>query len=113
MESACFPIGGVFGVFDIEDLVDVLRRENAQNIFVARMPPEVQYCDYICIATSKSTRHMSAIMQFVRRVYKKKRNRTDVVPNTEGKGGNDWMAIDLGMRFWSCERGSRKVEVFR
>lgn len=98
------------GVFDIEDLVDVLQRENAQDIFVARIPPEIKYCDYICVVTSKSKRHMAAIMQFVRRMYKKKRNSSDLVPNTEGKGGSDWMALDLGRRFRSG-KGRRKVEV--
>lgn len=111
MVSTCFPIGGVLGVFDIEDLVEVLKRENAQDIFVASMPPEIKYCDYICVATSKSKRHMAAIMQFVRRVYKKKRNSSDLVPTTEGKGGSDWMALDLGRQFRLCKKGRKKVEV--
>lgn len=90
-----FP-GGKTGVFDIEDLVEVLKVENAENIFVAHVPNEINYVDYMCIVTGKSQRHMKAIAQFVRRVYKKKRQTNDIIPKLEGAESKDWMAIDLG-----------------
>lgn len=89
-------VGGVNGVYEIEDLIDVLKRDNAEDIFVAKVPKEISYVDYICVASCKSTRHMKAISEFVRKVYKQKRHSYDRVPITEGKSSSDWMALDLG-----------------
>lgn len=87
---------GIFGVFDIEDLVDTLRHQNAEAIFVASVPKDIKYVDYIVIVSGRSQRHMQAMMQFVRRVYKQKHHQNDIVPTTEGANSPDWMAIDLG-----------------
>ncbi|XP_018577198.1 uncharacterized protein LOC108915613 [Anoplophora glabripennis] len=84
------------GVFDIEDLVEVLKRENSKNIFVAKVPRDIKYVDYICIVSGKSQRHMQAIAQFVRKIFKEKRNKNDIVPKLEGEFSKDWMALDLG-----------------
>ncbi|CAH1117485.1 unnamed protein product [Phaedon cochleariae] len=87
---------GKSGVFEIEDLVDVLKRENAIDIFVAKVPNEIKYVNFICIVSGKSQRHMQAIAQFVRRVYKMKRHQGDIIPKLEGENSKDWMALDLG-----------------
>ncbi|XP_069698294.1 mitochondrial assembly of ribosomal large subunit protein 1 [Periplaneta americana] len=87
---------GVRGVFDIEDLVDVLRNERLEDIFVVSLPEEFKYVDYIVVVTAKSVRHMSAVAEFVRKVYKKKRHSYDLIPKIEGKNCKDWMALDLG-----------------
>ncbi|XP_022908322.2 uncharacterized protein K12H4.2 [Onthophagus taurus] len=87
---------GLNGVFEIEDLVDVLKRENAEDIFVASVPEHLQYVNYMVIVTGKSFRHMKAIAQFVRRVFKNKRGQDDVVPRLEGENSKEWMALDLG-----------------
>lgn len=87
---------GLTGVFDIEDLIDVLKRENALDIFVAKIPDGINYADYICVASVKSTRHMHAVCQFVRRVYKMKRSKKDRIPKLEGEKSKDWQALDLG-----------------
>ncbi|KAK9879706.1 hypothetical protein WA026_006766 [Henosepilachna vigintioctopunctata] len=87
---------GLTGVFDIEDLVDVLKRENGQDILVVEIPKEISYADYICLVSCKSQRHMQAIAQLVRRVYKMKRKKGDVVPKLEGANSSDWLALDLG-----------------
>lgn len=87
---------GLMGVFDIADLVDVLRIENSEDIFVAEVPARYNYVDHICIVTGKSYRHMQAIGQFVRQVYKRKRLPNDYIPALEGKNSKDWMALDLG-----------------
>ncbi|KAG5898960.1 hypothetical protein JTB14_004680 [Gonioctena quinquepunctata] len=87
---------GESGVFEIEDLVEVLRRENSLDIFVAKVPKEAKYVDYICIISGKSKRHMQAIAQFVRRVFKQKRHKGDTVPKLEGGESKDWIALDLG-----------------
>lgn len=96
--TKCCVLGGINGVYEIDELLEVLRRDNAQEIFVANVPPDVKYVDYICIVTGKSYRHMQAIAEFVRKVYKKKRHSYDPIPILEGKESRDWMAIDLGDR---------------
>lgn len=87
---------GKTGVFEIDDLVTVLRLNNAENIFVCSVPKEYKYVDFICIATGMSFRHMRGISEFVRKVYKMKRHQTDIIPKIEGENSRDWMALDLG-----------------
>jgi len=88
--------GGVHGVFDIEEIVDVLRRENLENICVVSLPPSTKYVDYIVVVTGKSKRHMTAVAEFIRKLYKRKRHPHDVIPRIEGEMSSDWMALDLG-----------------
>ncbi|KAL0119611.1 hypothetical protein PUN28_007805 [Cardiocondyla obscurior] len=87
---------GVTGVFDIEDLVQLLERDKAKNIFVASVPKEYAYVDYIVVASGNSQKHMNALIAFVRKIYKLKKHTTDPIPRTEGKNCKDWMALDLG-----------------
>ncbi|XP_034174913.1 ribosomal silencing factor RsfS-like protein, 312 isoform X1 [Osmia lignaria lignaria] len=87
---------GTNGVFKIEDLVLLLQKENAKNIFVASVPPELSYVDYMVVVTGKSNKHMQALAEFVRKVYKLKRHKTDLIPKIEGKDSNHWIALDLG-----------------
>lgn len=87
---------GKTGVFDIEDLVAVLKRENAKDIFVCRVPKELKYVDYMVVITARSHRHMKAMAEFVRKMYKIKRNGDEQIPKIEGKNSDEWMAIDLG-----------------
>lgn len=87
---------GRTGVYEIEDLISVLRLNNAENIFVCSVPKEYKYVDYICVVTGMSFRHMRGMAEFVRKVYKMKRNPTDTITKIEGENSNDWMALDLG-----------------
>lgn len=48
------------------------------------------------VVTGRSYRHMISIASFVRRVYKKKRKETDILPKIEGDKSCDWIALDLG-----------------
>lgn len=89
-------LGGKTGVFEIEELVEILKRDNAENIFVCAVPEEYKYVDYICVTTGRSTRHMIALAEFVRKMYKLKRNNDDILPKIEGRTSKDWMALDLG-----------------
>lgn len=73
-----------------------MRLNNAENIFVCSVPKEVKYVDYICVVTGMSFRHMRGIAEFVRKIYKMKRNPTDIIPKIEGENSRDWMALDLG-----------------
>lgn len=84
------------GVFEIDDLVEVLRRDNADNIFVCSVPKELKYVDYICVVSGRSYRHRKAMAQFVRKMFKIKRHPGDVLPKIEGEQSTEWMALDLG-----------------
>lgn len=39
---------------------------------------------------------MQALANFVRKVYKLKKSKTDFLPKIEGENSNDWIALDLG-----------------
>lgn len=89
-------LGGKTGVFDIEDLCELLRRENARDIFVASVPQDIRYVDYICVVSTRSKRHLLAVAEFVKKVYKKKCYKNDPIPKIEGKNSDEWLALDLG-----------------
>lgn len=77
-------------------MVDVLRRENAEDIFVCSVPKDFKYVDYLAVCSGRSYRHMLAMAEFVRRMYKIKRQKGDILPKIEGEKSRDWMAMDLG-----------------
>ncbi|XP_012286085.1 uncharacterized protein LOC105702806 [Orussus abietinus] len=87
---------GTNGVFEIEHLIDVLKKDKAVDIFVATVPKEYAYVDYIVVVTGKSQKHMIALAQFVRKIYKIKREKGDRIPKIEGKKSQEWLALDLG-----------------
>ncbi|KAI4503783.1 hypothetical protein M0802_001186 [Mischocyttarus mexicanus] len=87
---------GVNGVYEIEDLVMVLQKDNARNIFVASVPKDYGYVDYFVVVTGKSRKHMSALAEYVRKIFKLKMNKTDIIPKIEGAKSEDWIALDLG-----------------
>ncbi|XP_076243468.1 ribosomal silencing factor RsfS-like protein, 312 isoform X2 [Calliopsis andreniformis] len=62
---------GETGVFEIEDLVQLLRKDNAINIFVVSLPSDRAYVDYIVVVTDPSVK-------------------------IEGEASKDWIALDLG-----------------
>lgn len=48
------------------------------------------------VITARSHRHMKAMAEFVRKMYKIKRRKGDLIPKIEGKNSEDWLAMDLG-----------------
>ncbi|EDV97010.1 mitochondrial assembly of ribosomal large subunit protein 1 [Drosophila grimshawi] len=87
---------GIRGVFDVEDLVELLRKENVDDIFVCYVPEELKYVDHLVVCSARSYRHMLATAEFVRRMFKIKRSKGDLLPRIEGEKSRDWMAMDLG-----------------
>ncbi|CAH4031604.1 uncharacterized protein LOC123711067 [Pieris brassicae] len=87
---------GKNGVFEIEDLVDLLHRENSRDVFVTTVPKHINYVNYICIVTARSKKHIQALAEFVRKVYKRKCSKSDYIPRLEGKDSDQWIALDLG-----------------
>lgn len=76
--------------------MSLLQREKAQNIFVVTVLPKLSYVNYLVVVTGKSQKHMIALATFIRKVYKLKRHKTDLIPTIEGKESKDWIALDLG-----------------
>lgn len=77
-------------------MVAILKRDNADNLVVCTVPKHLKYVDYMVIVTARSHRHMKALAEFVRKMYKIKRNKADRVPRIEGKNSDEWLALDLG-----------------
>lgn len=89
-------IDGKTGVFDIEELVEVMKLENAKDIIVISVPAERQYVDYMVIVTGKSTRHVWALAEFIRNLYKRKKYEYEKIPQLEGDKDSKWLAMDIG-----------------
>ena len=49
---------GKTGIFDVEELVLILKQEGLNNVAVISVPQELQYVDYLVIATGKSPKQM-------------------------------------------------------
>lgn len=85
------------GVFDVEELVEILVKERARNICVIKVPSHHQYVDHMVIVSGRSLKHLKAMAEFIKKLYKRKKSEADYFPAIEGKKSDDWMAIDLGM----------------
>lgn len=88
---------GESGVFDIDDLVVQLQKENARDICVIHVPPSIQYANYIVVCSGLSVRHLRAISENLSTQYKQQRWKED--PDhvrIEGENSNEWKAIDFG-----------------
>ena len=86
---------GHTGVFDVQELVEVLREEGLRDICVLRMPEEHAYVGHMVVVTARSHQHMLATAQFIRKLYKRKRLPSDPVPRIEGQSSKEWIAMDL------------------
>lgn len=82
--------------FSIDHMVSLLRQENAKDICVIQLPPEMRYSDYFIIVSGSSTRHLQAMAQYFIKMYKFLK--TDSQPHVliEGKDSDSWMCIDFG-----------------
>lgn len=82
---------------EIPELVSILERENAKDIFVCRVPKDCKYVDFMVVCSSHSFRSMSALAEIVRRTVKcKNEDKIIGLPAIEGAKSKDWMALDLG-----------------
>ncbi|XP_051999794.1 mitochondrial assembly of ribosomal large subunit protein 1 [Xyrauchen texanus] len=82
--------------FDVRMLVSVLRQENAADICVIRVPQELKYSDYMIIVSGSSPRHLTAMAEFVLKVFKFLRKDGDPHVRLEGRDCDDWKCIDFG-----------------
>ncbi|KAM6453392.1 mitochondrial assembly of ribosomal large subunit protein 1 isoform 2-T2 [Liasis olivaceus] len=82
-------------VFSIDDVVSLVRQENAKDICVIKLPPEIKYSDYFIIASGSSARHLHAMAQYLVKMYKHMKKDTDPHVVIEGKETDDWLCIDF------------------
>lgn len=55
---------GQRGVFDIEELVILLKEENMSDIATIKVPKEMKYCEYMVLCTATSPRHIKVRIEF-------------------------------------------------
>nr|XP_031530096.1 mitochondrial assembly of ribosomal large subunit protein 1 isoform X2 [Vicugna pacos]XP_031530097.1 mitochondrial assembly of ribosomal large subunit protein 1 isoform X2 [Vicugna pacos] len=83
--------------FDIDTLVSLLRQENARDICVIRVPPEMKYTDYFVIGSGTSTRHLHAMAYYIVKMYKYLKCKSEPHVKIEGKDTDDWLCVDFGI----------------
>ncbi|XP_032847334.2 mitochondrial assembly of ribosomal large subunit protein 1 [Tyto alba] len=88
--------GTVLPKFNIDFVVSLLRQENAKDICVIQIPPEIKYCDYFIIVSGSSTRHLHAMAHYMLKMYKHYKEESDPHTRIEGKETDDWLCIDFG-----------------
>ena len=66
--------GGESGVFDVDELVNVLRRENCFDIVALAIPKHINYVDHIVVASCRSSKHLVAVAEFTKKLFKRKYN---------------------------------------
>jgi len=88
---------GERGVFDIEELVEVLKAEKILDVAVITIPASRQYADYMVVGTARNTRHLRTVSSLIVSLFKKKRLPEDVVPKREGEldTNTGWTALDM------------------
>jgi len=88
---------GERGVFDIEELVEVLKDEKILDVAVITIPASRQYADYMVVGTARNTRHLRTVSSLIVSLYKRKRLPEDVVPKREGEldTNTGWTALDM------------------
>ncbi|XP_046543837.1 uncharacterized protein LOC124254017 [Haliotis rubra] len=94
------PIGlkrGVSGVFELDDLVTLLEKENARDIVVINIPPEARFGDNMVIVSAASYRHLRSMSNRIKWVVSKIYIHHDLPLKVEGyETSSDWHAMDLG-----------------
>ncbi|XP_076422870.1 mitochondrial assembly of ribosomal large subunit protein 1 isoform X2 [Peromyscus maniculatus bairdii] len=83
--------------FDIDMLVSLLRQENARDICVIKVPPEMRYTDYFVICSGTSSRHLHAMAYYIVKMYKHLKCRSDPHVKIEGKNTDDWLCVDFAL----------------
>ncbi|CAK6434755.1 unnamed protein product [Pipistrellus nathusii] len=82
--------------FDIDLLVSLLRQENARDICVIRVPPEVKYTGHLVIGSGASPRHLHAVAAYIVKAYKFLKSKNEPHVRIEGKDTDDWLCVDFG-----------------
>ncbi|XP_033101374.1 uncharacterized protein LOC117104623 [Anneissia japonica] len=83
-------------VFNIQEIVDLLKEENVADLCVIQLPKKMRYVDYMVLVTGRSTRHLKAMAQHLNQKYKEMKAEYHSYLTIEGKDSTDWMCIDFG-----------------
>ncbi|XP_052473709.1 mitochondrial assembly of ribosomal large subunit protein 1 [Carassius gibelio] len=94
--SQISPRAGGVQELDVALLVSVLKQENASDICVIRVPPELKYTNHMIIVSGSSPRHLSAIAALLLKTFKFLRKDKDPHVRLEGRDCDDWKCIDFG-----------------
>lgn len=70
-------LGGKKGVFDLEDILQILRDERLRDICVIEIPPEKQYAKYLIIATAFSARHLQSTSEYINKLVRNNLQKTN------------------------------------
>ncbi|XP_072507030.1 mitochondrial assembly of ribosomal large subunit protein 1 [Notamacropus eugenii] len=81
---------------DIDLLVSLLRQENAKDICVIRVSPELKYTDYFVVVSGTSPRHLAAMAQYLVKMHKFLKSKSEAFVRIEGKDADDWLCVDFG-----------------
>ncbi|KFV15758.1 Mitochondrial assembly of ribosomal large subunit protein 1, partial [Tauraco erythrolophus] len=66
------------------------RQENAKDVCVIQLPPEIKYCDYFVIVSGASTRHLHAMAHYMLKMYKHHKEQSDPHTQIEGNSLCSW-----------------------
>lgn len=82
---------------NVETLLEILKRENVQDLSCIELPKEVNYADKMLIGTCLSDKHLSATFIRLNRQYKKMVSSGEYLSNRMKLGKESkWCAVDLG-----------------
>ena len=89
---------GERGVFELEEIVELLNNEKIVDLAVIKIPAERKYADHMVIGTANSDRHLRTVSSLIVSVFKRKMWLSDPVPRVEGAQDKQcgWNALDLG-----------------
>lgn len=87
---------GEKGVFDVNELVELVKGEKAVDVCVIKLPKESPLADYMVIVSAMSSRHLKAMFHTVNWVYKRRKSKNESFLNIRVKHINDWIAVHLG-----------------
>ncbi|CAF1152765.1 unnamed protein product [Rotaria sordida] len=79
------------GVFNLDDIIQILRDERMKDICVIEISPEQQYVQYLVLATAFSARHLKSTSEYINKLKS-----NDPYLSNECLDGSRWHDMDIG-----------------
>uniref|UniRef100_A0A224XJA1 Mitochondrial assembly of ribosomal large subunit protein 1 n=1 Tax=Panstrongylus lignarius TaxID=156445 RepID=A0A224XJA1_9HEMI len=86
--------GHSYGEIDVQELVDFVKSNKAQNVVVIKLPPDLKYANFMILTSGSSRRQINGIAELIRKHFKGELAAVGF-PKMEG-ANSDWVAMDLG-----------------
>ena len=83
-------------MFDVESVVNLLKKNNVEDICCIAIPDELNYANNMLIGTCQSLKHLNATYERLNKVYKRAREHDDVYIKGRASEESKWCAMDLG-----------------